>query len=107
MEELEEMPDPGPLAAAVATLEEPLRKLGVYISASMIVPTEHGLLGTVDCLIGDAALSVRVQDPGQAASDDVLRQMQHEQQRTEFSSTKDELQRRLAEGKGMFGEDEK
>ncbi len=103
MDELE-MPDPAPLMAAVGLLDEPLRKLGIYVAHSMIMPTEHGLVATVDGLIGDAALSARVQDPGQAANDDVLRQMQHEQGKSEFAETREELQRRIAEGKGLFEE---
>lgn len=109
MDESEEIPDEmetvTKLQAAVGEIEDPLRRLGLYVSTSAIAPSEHGPVVLVDCLIGDAALSDRVQDPDKDASDDVFRQMEREERKNDFERTKEDIARRLAEGKSLFGDD--
>lgn len=84
--------------AAIEAMDEPLRKIGVYVATAM--DTGQGPV-IVDALVGDVAMSDRVQNPNQAASDSVLRQMEHEQGRAEY----DEVKRRLAEGGPLLEDD--
>lgn len=93
------------LGAAMEAVDDPLRKLGVYVNTTAISVTDAGPVAVVDALIGDAAMSARVQDPAQASADDVLRQMEHGQKKSDFDQTKEDLMRRLAEGKPLFDEE--
>lgn len=95
------------LRAAMAKAEDNLRRLGIYVETTDVVTGmgEEGAVipvGMIVGLVGDAAFSQRVQDPGAAATDQVFRQMAVEERRGEFGRTRDELERRLAEGRPLF-----
>lgn len=95
------------LLAAMASVEDPLRRLGIYVETTTIVGTmgegELGMpVGVIIGLVGDAAFSQRVQDPAAAATDQVFRQMAVEERKGEFGRTREDLERRLAEGLPLF-----
>lgn len=95
------------LLQAMERAEDPLRLLGIYVETTGIVgQTGEGVpVGVIVGMVGDAAFSSRVQDPAAAAADQVFRQMAHEDGKGEFDRTRAEMERRLAEGRGLF-EDE-
>lgn len=101
------MADEEHVEAAVAQLDDELRKLGLYVEHSELYTLADGRIMLVcEATIGDIAFSTRVQDPEQHHFDQQFRTFEVDESHSSFEATREDLRRRLAEGKPIFGDDE-
>jgi serine/threonine protein kinase HipA of HipAB toxin-antitoxin module len=114
------MSDDLPLQAKSEELEDALRHIGLHSNRSTWLdegqqpqdpfmeeaPKAGRKILVMDLLIGDLAWSKKVQDPEQVDIDAEFKAMMRELNKTEDSSLRDEIKRKLADGKNLFDEDE-
>lgn len=93
-------------------VEDVARKMGLYVrDAGMTVMPDFASGGprkafVANFTVGDVAWSDRVQNPAQDATESEFRQLAAQAEREKFEEMKAEMERKLAEGKGIFDDRE-
>lgn len=90
---------------ATAVLDDRLRRLGLYVDETQVIEGPDGrAVLYCEVLVGDVAFQKRVQDPEQASVDHEFRKLARSQNADDFLATRDDMARRLAEGRPLFGD---
>jgi len=94
------------MAALAQQLEDELRKIGLYANHIDQMNGDGRVAIVVDANIGDIAFSDRVQAPTDHEMRSQFRGIERDLNRSSFEDEKADLERRAAEGKGFFDDDE-
>lgn len=93
------------ITGATAVLDDGLRRLGLYLEESQVIEGPDGrAVLYCEVLVGDIAFQTRVQDPEQAAVNLEFHKLARSQTADDFLATREAMQRRLAEGRPLFGD---
>lgn len=93
------------LHTATALLDDELRRIGLYLETTQVIEAPHGeSVLYCEVLVGDVAFTTRVQDPEQSDVDKEFKRIERSAVQDTFLSTREDLARRIAEGRPLFGD---